>query len=259
MIRILVWMTSSLLLAVPVYGEPITVSAAVSMKESLTQIGNAYQASGGDPLTFNFDASGKLAAQIKEGAPVDVFISADDEQMDKLAAAQKINTATRRIVVNNTLVLIASTDEKKPPKNFKDLSEQQDRKIAIGEPRTVPAGHYAMQVLKNLQLDQTLAPRLVLGESVRQVLTYVKQDEVWAGIVYATDAKQAGQTVKVIAVADPAMHDTIEYPAAVVAGSPHSVAAGKFIDYLMTDPAKAIFISHGFSIASPAPTSRPSP
>jgi len=154
-----------------------------------------------DHVTFNFDSSGKLAAQIKQGAPVDAFVSADDQQMDKLAG--KVNAGSRRVIVDNSLVLIAPADEKNPPKSFADLAVDHGKKIAIGEPKTVPAGRYAMQTLKSLKLDQVVTARLVFGESVREVLTYVQQNEVYAGIVYATDAIQAGDKVKVVAVADP--------------------------------------------------------
>jgi molybdate transport system substrate-binding protein len=237
--------------------QDITVSAAISLKESLTQIGSAYEKSSGDHLQFNFDASGKLAAQIRQGAPVDAFVSADDQQMNKLDSAGKIAADTRRVVVNNSLVLIAPADEKDAPTSFTDLAVDHGKKIAIGEPKTVPAGRYAMQTLKSLALDQAVTARLVFGESVRQVLTYVERDEVYAGIVYATDAAQAGDKVKVIAVADPATHEVIEYPAAVVAGSPHAAAARKFLDYLTTDSAKVIFTAHGFTL--PPSTVRPTP
>jgi molybdate transport system substrate-binding protein len=243
----------SLLAAFPARGETITVSAAISLKESLTEIGNAYEKNTGDHVTFNFDASGKLAAQIKQGAPVDAFISADNEQMDRLA--DKVDKSTRRVIADNTLVLIVPVNGKDGPKDFADLAKDNGRKIAIGEPRTVPAGHYAMQALKSLKIDQAVTPRLVYGESVRTVLTYVEQNEVCAGIVYGTDAKLAGDKVKKIAAADPSMHDVIEYPAEVVTNSQHIDAAKKFLDYLSTDSAKTIFTNHGFT----PPTTRPSP
>jgi len=243
------------LVALPARGETITVSAAISLKDSLTLIGANYEKNAGDHVEFNFDASGKLAAQIKQGAPVDAFISADDEQMDKLG--DKVDASTRRVIVDNTLVLIAPANEKDPPTSFADLSVDHGKKVAIGEPKTVPAGHYAMQTLKVLKLDEAVAPRLVYGESVRQVLSYVEQDEVYAGIVYSTDALLAGDKVKVVATTDDGTHDVIEYPAAVVAGSAHAPAAKKFLDYVSTDQAKSILILHGFTI--PSPSTRPSP
>ena len=105
--------------------------------------------------------------------------------------------------------------------------------------------------------DEAVAPRLVYGESVRQVQSYVEQDEVYAGIVYSTDALLAGDKVKVVATTDDGTHDVIEYPAAVVAGSAHAPAAKKFLDYVSTDQAKSILILRGFTI--PSPSTRPSP
>jgi molybdate transport system substrate-binding protein len=156
--------------------------------------------------------------------------------------------------------LIAPVNQTDSPKDFADRATDHGKKIAIGEPRTVPAGHYAMQTLKALKLDQSLAGRLVFGESVRQVLSYVEQGQVYAGIVYSTDARQAGDKVKVIATADSSSHDLIEYPAAIVSGAAHHDDARKFLGYLSTEPAKTIFISHGFSIPPSKPaTTRPSP
>jgi molybdate transport system substrate-binding protein len=247
----------ALSVALPARGETITVSAAISLKESLSEIGKAYETATHDQVIFNFDASGKLQMQIMQGAPVDAFVSADDEQMNKLEITRKIRNGSRRVVVNNTLVLIVPAEAKNPPADFADLATDRGRKISIGEPKTVPAGRYAMQTLKSMKLDQAVGPRLVYGESVRQVLTYVEQDEVNAGIVYGTDARLAKDKVKVVATADPATHDVIEYPAAVVAASSHQEAAAKFLDYLATAPARAVFVSRGFSI--PIPTTRPSP
>jgi len=227
--------------------ETITVSAAISLKESLSDIREAYEASSGDHVVFNLDASGKLAAQIQQGAPVDLFISADDEQMDKLEKAGRVNARTRQIIAGNTLVLIVSPKEKDPPKGFADLATERGRKIAIGEPKTVPAGRYAMQTLKALHLESSVSSRLLLGESVRAVLSYVERDEVSAGIVYGTDAIQAGDAVKVIATAEASSHDPIEYPAAVIAGSAHAEAAKRFLKYLSSKPAQKIFIARGFS------------
>jgi molybdate transport system substrate-binding protein len=237
-----------LIFATPCRSDTITVSAAISLKESLEQIALGYESQSGNHVVFNFDASGKLAAQIRQGAPVDLFISADNQQMDLLIAAKMVDPSARRLVVQNTLVLIAPADAKNPPHSFGELAENRGEKVAIGEPKTVPAGRYAMQTLKALKLDQTLAPRLVFGESVRAVLTYVERGEVYAGIVYGTDARQAGDKVRVVATAPASTHQPIEYPGAVISGAAHADAAKSFLDYLSTEPARRIFQDHGFSI-----------
>ncbi len=115
-----------------------------------------------------------------------------------------------------------------------------------------------MQTLESLHLTAAVTPRLVYGSNVRQVLDYVQQNEVDAGIVYATDVRQAGDAVKVIATADASTHDAIEYPAVLVTGASHSAAARKFLDYLLTPPAQAIFTASGFN-PPPQPATRPNP
>ena len=243
---------TALIVAMPCRGETITVSAAISLKKSLEQIAGEYASATGDHIVFNFDASGKLAAQIKQGAPVDLFISADNEQMNSLVTAKIVGSSARRIVVQNALVLIVPADAKNPPSSFADLANHRNEKIAIGEPKSVPAGRYAMQTLTALSLDRAVAPMLVYGDSVRAVLTYVQRGEVCAGIVYATDAKQAGDKVRVVENAPALTHDPIEYPGAVIAISAHAASANQFLAYLSTEPATRVFRQHGFSIPSAA-------
>ncbi len=227
--------------------EPITISAAISLKESMEQIGRDYKAKTGDDPCLNFDASGRLEQQIKQGAPVDGFVSAGDKEVDDLTRSGQADAASRRVVVTNALVLIVPAAAADGPKSFADLAAGSG-KVAAGDPKSVPAGHYAQQTLANLKLTDALAPRLVLGQNVRQVLTYVQRGEVSAGLVYATDARQAGAAVRVVATADPATHDPIEYPAVVLAKSAHAGAARRFLDYLATPEARAVFTAHGFGV-----------
>ena len=234
-------------------GETLTVSAAISLKESLEEIAKTYEASTGNHISFNFDASGKLAAQITQGAPVDVFISADDQLMNKLVQAKQIDNKSVYEIVENSLVLIVPAGKTRI-RDFSDLTESGETRVAIGQASIVPAGRYAMQTLKALKLDQPLAPRLVQGQSVREVLTYVEQGEVEAGIVYASDAKLAGERVKIVATADPSTHDKIEYPAGVVTSSAHASLAGKFVTLLGTDAAQKILAQHGFLIPKTSST-----
>ncbi len=232
--------------------ETFTVSAAISLKESLEQVGRDYHARTGDDVKFNFDASGRLEQQIRQGAPVDAFVSAADQEVDDLTRAGRAVAATRRVVAGNTLVLIVPAPSTGGPASFADLSTGTG-KVAAGDPKSVPAGHYAQQTLAALHLTAAVAPRLVLGQNVRQVLTYVERGEVSAGLVYGTDARQAGGAVRVVAVADPRTHDAIEYPAVAVAGSTHAAAAGRFLDYLATPPARAVLVARGFTLPPPAP------
>jgi molybdate transport system substrate-binding protein len=243
--RLPILLTTILLLAPVARAETITVSAAISTREALKDIAADYEKATGDHVEFNFNGSGELEAQIEQGAPVDAFISADNATMDKLTKAGDTDPATKRVVATNKLVLIVPADAASPPGSFDDLKTVAG-KIAIGNPKVVPAGTYAAQVFKALKIDDAVAGKLVYGQNVRQVLTYVEHGEVAAGVVYQTDADLAGNKVKVVATADDKTHDPIEYPAVVVKGSAHMPAAVRFLDYLKTDPAKKVWKSKGF-------------
>jgi molybdate transport system substrate-binding protein len=233
-----------LLAAAAVRAGTVTVSAAISLKESLEQVGRDYAAEGGDAVTFNFDASGRLAQQVKRGAPVDAFVSAGGREVDQLVKAGQADGASRRVVVGNTLVLIVPAGATGGPTSMKDLA-------------SVPAGLYAKQALASLGLTDAVAPRLVLAQNVRQVLTYVERDEVSAGLVYSTDAKQAGDKVRVVDTAGADTHDPIEYPAVTITGAAHSAEAKRFLDYLATPTARAVFVAHGFTVPKAPPATRP--
>jgi molybdate transport system substrate-binding protein len=237
--------------------EAITVSAAISLKEAVTEIAEKYEQKSGDHVDFNFGASGTLESQIAQDAPVDAFISAADKQVNDLIKSGKADPASRHVIVTNAIVLIVPVDAANPPADFAGLTTASVKKIAVGEPKSVPAGQYAMQTLKVLKLADALAGKLVFGANVRQVLDYVEHGEVDAGIVYATDAKQAGDRVKVVATADASTHESIEYPAVVITGAKHATAAARFIDFLATDQAKAIFVAHGFTLPAVASSTRP--
>jgi len=243
-LRILLLLTTLTRVA---FADSITVSAAISLKESLTQIAADYQAKSGDTVALNFGASGQLSAQIAQGAPVDVFISAGVKEMDQLAAANLIDTYTRRNICGNGLVLIVPADAKFVPASFSDLTDSRILKIAIGQPKSVPAGQYAQDVFTNLKLTDAVTPKLVLGENVRQVLDYVIRGEVEAGIVYSTDALSAGEKVKVAAIAPESSHKPIVYPAAIIKATSKADAARRFLDYLSSDAAVKVFTAHGFT------------
>jgi molybdate transport system substrate-binding protein len=230
-----------------VKAETISVSAAVSLREVLTEIAGKYQSSTGDIIDLNFGASGALAAQIKQGAPVDLFISAGGKPVDDLVAGGVADRNSRQSIAGNRLVLIVTKDCKNPPAKFEDLAAERFKHIAIGEPKVVPAGEYAMQTLKALNLDIALRDRLVMGENVRQVLVYVMHGEADAGIVYATDAMAGGDAVKVVATAEASTHDPIEYPAVLLQTS-HRAAAENFLKYLASEPARKSLAAHGFEL-----------
>lgn len=233
----------------------IRAGVAVSLKEAMEEVAKGYESKTGDRVEFAFGSSGQVMAQIKGGAPVDLFISAADKQVDELIAAGLADADTRRVVAGNTLVLIVPRDSKDAIDSFDALGKVAVKRLAIGEPKTVPAGQYAQQVLKKLRLTAALSGRVVYGANVRQALDYVIRGEVTAGVVYATDAKQAGaDKVNVVAEAPKGSHDPIVYPAVVVKKSRQADAAKRFLDHLASDDARQVLKKHGFTEPRPTAT-----
>ena len=182
-------------------------------------------------VIFNFAASGALLQQIDKGAPVDVFASADQKTMDQAKEKSLIMTETRKDFVSNGLVLIVPKDSKLAIKGVKDLADPKIARIALGNPETVPAGRYTQEVLTNAGLWETLKPKFIYAENVRQALDYVGRGEVDAGFVFATDAIVAKDKVQVAAVAEG--HQPIRYPVAVIAGTKKKDLSQRFIDFLL--------------------------
>lgn len=230
--------------------DTIRVAAAISLQEAMTQIAKDAEKLTGDTIELSFGSSGQLQTQIENGAPIDVFVSAGAEQMDKLVAGGRIDASTRKDIASNQLVLITPTDNSTVT-SF-DTLKNADR-IALGEPKTVPAGKYAAQVLASLKLTDALKDKLIYGTNVRQVLAYVEQGQVSAGLVYATDAKQSGGKVRIVAVAPESSHDAIVYPAGRVANSAHREVADRFLQALASDAAQKVLADRGFVRPSTRP------
>ena len=139
------------------------VGAAISLKESFNELGGVYERRTGTKVTFTFGSSGELEKQIEAGAPVDVFASAAEKEMDELQAKNLIDRATRADFARNSLVLVVPADSKLQVQSFSDLEKPSVTKIAIGNPKTVPAGQYAQQLLRNMQLWPKVESRLILA------------------------------------------------------------------------------------------------
>lgn len=224
----------------------ILVSAAASLTDALNELKGPFEADHpGITLTFNFGSSGKLAQQIAQGAPSDVFLSASPKDMDGLDEKQLIANDTRQNFAKNELVLITSASTPAPIDSFEKLTDASLKQIAVGEPQTVPAGRYAQEVLDALKIGDQLNGKLVYGSDVRQVLTFVESGNADVGIVYASDAAISDK-VKVLATAKPEWHKPIVYPAALVSASSHADAAKTFLAYLTSDKGKAILQKYGF-------------
>jgi molybdate transport system substrate-binding protein len=225
---------------------PVTVSAAISLKGALDQLGREYERDHpGASITFNYGASGTLQHQIEQGAPVDLFFPAAQKQMDALQTAGLILNDTRHDIVANDLVLIAPSDTDNIH-TFQDLAKPVVKTVAIGEVATVPAGMYAQQTLEHLGLWDAVQKKAVYAKDVRQVVTFVASGNADAGLVYRTDA-QTSPKIRTIFTAPPNSHDPIVYPAAVLKNSKAPDAARAFLEFLETPHALEIFKTYGFN------------
>lgn len=227
----------------------LTVSAAVSLRDAFREIEILYKARTGKTVNFNFGASGALQKQIEAGAPVDVFASAGAKQMDELAGRGLIDEGSRRDFARNTLALIVPSDSQLNLKAFADLAAPGVQRLAVGNPKTVPAGQYTEQLLDHMNLRAGLQAKLVIAEDVRQVLDYVVRGEVDAGIVYATDARAAGERVRVVATAADDSHAPILYPVAVIKDSKQKEAAQEFVNLITGAEGQGILRKYGFASA----------
>ncbi|HKP73809.1 MAG TPA: molybdate ABC transporter substrate-binding protein [Pyrinomonadaceae bacterium] len=224
----------------------IIVSAAASLKDAFVEIGKIFESRNGVKVNFNFGASGVLQQQIEQAAPVDVFASAGARQMDALAGKGLLAEGSRRDFARNSLVLIVPVDSAPTVKSFAELGAANLKRLAVGNPKTVPVGQYTEQLLTNLKLWDALQTKLVPAGDVRQVLDYVARGEVDAGIVYASDAAVAKDKIKVLESAPAELHDPILYPVAVVKGSQHANAANSFIELVLADEGQSILEKYGF-------------
>lgn len=225
----------------------LLVSAAASLKDALEEIKPLYQKTRSDvSLTFNFGSSGALLQQIEQGAPADIFISAARRQMDALEQKGSLLPGTRTNLANNKLVLVVPNGSR-AVNSFMSLKKPEIKRIAIGEPRSVPAGQYAEQVLQKLNLWNDVRSKLVYANNVRQVLAAVESGNADAGMVYATDAK-ISKKVKVVVTADDTYHSPIVYPMAVLKRSKNGDAAKAFVQYLSGSEAKGVLRKYGFIV-----------
>lgn len=228
---------------------PLTISVAASLQDSIAEVEAAYKRDHQVEFRNNFGASGTLAREIEEGAPVDAFISAGAKPMDQLESEGLLAGGSRAALLRNSLVLIAPAGS--GLKGFEELTAKQVRTIALGDPASVPAGQYGKQTLEALHLYAGVQSKIVLGKDVRQVLTYVETGDADAGLVYATDAA-ISHRVKVVAIAPENSHDPIVYPVAEVKRSSNESAkraVKDFLAFLRSPAAKAIFERHGFRMA----------
>jgi molybdate transport system substrate-binding protein len=229
------------------YAQSLTVSAAISMKDAVTEVGQSFTAARpGVTVLYNWGSSGELQKQIEAGAPVDVFISAAQLQMDELDKRGLVVPATRRVFARNLLTVIKPADSRVDIAKAADLAEARITRIVIGNPKTVPAGQYAEESLRALGLWDRVRAKLIFAENVRQALDYVARGEVDAGFVYTTDAAARGQAVREAFRPAEDTYRPIVYPAAVVAATREPALARAFVELLASGEGRAILARFGF-------------
>jgi len=224
--------------------DPLTVSAAISLTDALEAAARAFVAAGGHPVRFNFGGSNTLARQIVSGAPVDVYISADEMQMDVVARAGAIDPASRVDLVGNRLAIMTRAGLA-PVSDPHALARPEIRRIAVGDPAAVPAGVYARKFLQAAGLWERLQPKTVPVSNVRAALAAVENGSVDAAIVYESDTIVATGAVATAIVSGPAA-PRIVYPAAIVTGSRNRAQAERFLSFLRGPEAAAIFKRYRF-------------
>jgi molybdate transport system substrate-binding protein len=244
--HVLRWLAAGLLvLPFASAAQQLTVSAAASLTDAFKEIGTQFEAAHpGAGLRFNFAASGVLIQQISQGAPVDVFASADPETMNRGVEQKLLDAQTRRDFAANTVVLIVPAQGGPAVRSLADLSRPEVRHIAVGKTATVPVGRYTRQVLDSAGLWAALEPKFVQADSVRQVLDYVARGETEAGFVYRTDAALMADRVRIVLTAEG--HAPVRYPVAVVSESRQPALAKAFVAFLVGPAAQDVLGRFGF-------------
>ena len=225
----------------------LTVHAAASLTDALKELAPAYEQQSGDKLRFNFGASSQLARQIKEGAPGDVFFSADEAQMNHLDQAGALAPGTRENLLGNSLVIVVPADSALKITSAADLAKPEVRKVAVAEPNSVPVGVYTKEYLTKLGLWEKVSPKVVPTENVRASLAAVESGNVEAGTVYKPDAL-ISKKVRVAYEVPAAEGPRIVYPLAALKDSKDPAAARRLLAFLGGGDARAVFARHGFAV-----------
>lgn len=232
--------------ALPATAAELTVSAAASLSNAFREIAAAWEAQNpGTEVLLNFAASGTLLQQIDKGAPVDVLATADRETMDRAQQKKLIDASARRNFARNELVAVVPSTSKHPVQALADLRGEAVQRIAVGDPRSVPAGRYTEKALAADGTWDALKAKWISAQSVRQVLDYVARGEVDAGFVYATDAVVAGDKLRV--VFEVPLEEPVLYPVAPIATAANPDGARSFIEFLTGAQGQEILARFGFA------------
>jgi len=240
-------LAAALVAALPLLAaaQELTVSAAASLTNAFNELAPKFEATHpGVKLRYNFAASGVLLQQVAQGAPVDVFVSADQATVSRGIEQKLFDADTKRDFAANTVVLVVPAQGGPEVKALGDLASAGVKRIAIGKLATVPVGRYTKETLDSAKLWAVLEPKFVYADSVRQVLDYVARGEADAGFVYRTDAAIGGDKVKVALTATG--HTPVTYPVVAVRDSRNKALAKDFIAFLSTPAAQDVLVKYGF-------------
>lgn len=227
--------------------QAITVAAASSLTAALTEIGRLYESVyPGRMMLFSFSSSGAIYQQMRYGAPIDIFISANREFMDQAVREDLVLPESLVDLLTNDLVLAVHGAGGVPVATLEDLRQEAVRRIGIGNPATVPAGRYARQALVGAGQWKALVGKFIYANSARQVVDYLARGEVDAGFIYASDLFLAGGN-RIKKAARVAGHDPIIYPLAIASSTGNRNRAEQFIRFLQSAKGKGILQAHGFS------------
>lgn len=247
MYRCLIWFALALMIAPSAGAQTLTVFAAASLKNALDELNSAWQQSGHARAVVAYGASSALAKQIENGAPADVFISADSDWMDYVEQRALLKSGSRINLLRNELVLIAPADSKVSlaiGRSFALREALGSGRLAMADPDHVPAGKYGKAALEALGVWPAISDRIARAEDVRAAQNFVARGEAPLGIVYRTDAA-AETRVRIVGAFPASTHPAIVYPAAVTRSS-NSDSGARFLEFLRSGPASVIFRKHGF-------------
>jgi molybdate transport system substrate-binding protein len=241
--RLIVSTLFLLFLTVPAMAGDVNLSVAASLREVINELSDGFaKKNAGVKFLKNIGASGALAKQIENGAPADIFISANLEWMEYLKDKKLVVTGSISSFAYNTLVFVGVAGK---ASSMRDLPKLE--KIAIGSPRSVPAGEYAMEALKREGIDKQLEKKLVMARDVRVCLMYAERGEVDGAFVYRTDALQAKQA-KILFVVPQELYPRVVYPMALTVTGAKNKDAEAFFKYLQSGEAKAVLGKYGFAL-----------
>lgn len=224
----------------------ILAAGAISLRDALSEAAERFEAkNAGTVVQLHTAGSGALARQIESGAPVEVFFSASPVEIDRLDRLGMLQPGTRTTFASNGIVVIVPPGSI-PPAEFAAIAGTEFSRVALGNPKTVPAGRYAKQALISTGLWETVEPRTVYAENVRQVVEYVARGDVDLGLVYTTDLLRFRERVVAGPAAPSGSHDPVRYEAALVSDGTHREVARRFLRFVVSEEGRAILAIHGF-------------